>query len=274
MTTDNDKEAVRHRVLAEAEARKWEATPAELRKKSGIGESLAVEGGPSSGSIRLRHEIWRAGPAADELWRALDDGLPLYTAARILRQARTRIGRDLPLLPEAIAEEMALLRSRPRDSKRFGIPVVPPPPPPPPDSGVGPWDKIRSAMMGVCEAMTSDFAPDVAAQLRSEFDVELRRSVSWLQTRVRAATRAVPMSALIPARRDVAQWCVILCMDPPKPGRPVDESILRRQYRALSVRYHPDLNPNIPGRSQAQVDINQAYQGLTEYNESLKETDK
>jgi DnaJ-class molecular chaperone len=60
-------------------------------------------------------------------------------------------------------------------------------------------------------------------------------------------------------------------MDPPRPGKIADEVMMKKQYRTLSIKYHPDLNPNHPEGKQLQIAINQAYEKLTQYNESLKE---
>lgn len=43
-----------------------------------------------------------------------------------------------------------------------------------------------------------------------------------------------------------------------------DENTIKKSYRALSLKYHPDRNPNNPGATQKFQEINEAYEHLSD----------
>lgn len=135
-----------------------------------------------------------------------------------------------------------------------------------------PWSRIREAVNAVSVSMVKDLDPDVAARLLTEVDVEMRRVVTWLKSRVYLSSKSASEKQLISRpRKEIVTWCHTLNIDPPRVGKPVDHDVLRRQFRILSLAYHPDRNPGRPEMEEKQRAVNSAYDGLIAYNEWIKE---
>ncbi len=260
--------------LAELEAQVWAETPLKMRKKGGIGASLYTPGSSTSTySITLRHELFRVGSAADPLWARVDSGMPLHTAVRILRNTRIRCYPN-PISVDAVIAEIdrydasgrigtVSSNQKPSDTPRASKSEPP--------TATGAWDKIREGVEAIVADRLQDAPEEARKQLKAEFDLELRRAVSWLQSRVYLASKIRSTSIVVPVRKDVLNWCAVLHMDPPKSGQAVDDKLLKKQFRSLSLKYHPDVNSQNPNRAEAQSRISEAYHGLDKYNESLKE---
>lgn len=294
--TQND-----HVLMALEEAEAWKAYDG-ARGKGGIGPSLTARFGRSAGAIRLRHELYLAGPAATPLWDRIEAGMPLRSAINLLQSARRSVASREISLEKAVIAELSSYEALPghtfvtadgrvvkrkkpgseqavpeeTDEARTSSSSRPTPSSdrPPRDGAADPWVRVRMVLDNVSGDLTKGLDQDVATKLLEEFDVEIRRVVTWLKKRAYLSSKSLSEKSLIARpRKDIVSWCHALHIDPPRVGKPVDHELLRRQFRALSLAYHPDRNPGKPEMEEKQRAVNSAYDGLIAYNELTKETE-
>lgn len=311
-----------HTGMALEEALAWEKYDGP-KVNGGIGAALSPVFGRPSKSIRLRHQLFRAGSAAAPLWGRIEKGMTLYTAVRILQAAGSEFHRQNPgwkaaenpsgdAIKKFVVDELAsydaspwqevespnggFFKRRKGEKKKEGIdasqdpdplPVLTPEqassPAPHVDRGPGPeqdqtdfgdgpsgsqWAKIKLALEGLLDEKAPGLDPSDRDQIRMEFDVEVRRSMVWLRSRVSVASKLSKGLPILVVRRDVTRWCSVLNIDPPRGGAAVDPEVLRRQFRAMSKAYHPDKNPGVAEMAEKMRDVSQAYHGLLGYNAS------
>lgn len=310
-----------HTGMALEEALAWEKYDGP-KVNGGIGAALSPVFGRPVKSIRLRHQLFRAGSAAAPLWGRIEKGMTLYTAVRILQAAGSEFHRQNPgwkaadhpsgdAIKKFVDDELAAYDASPwqevespnggffkrrkgekkkevdagPDTDPSPVPTPTPEPGPAPqaeqipgseqdqaESGDSPsgshWAKIKQALEGLLDEKAPGLDPADRDQIRMEFDVEVRRSMTWLRSRVSVASKLSKGLPILVVRRDVTRWCSVLNIDPPRGGAPVDPEVLRRQFRAMSKAYHPDRNPGVAEMAEKMRDVSQAYHGLLGYNAS------
>lgn len=311
-----EKKTEDHTGMALEEAEAWENYSGP-KTTGGIGAALSQRFGRPAKSIRLRHQLFRAGSVASPLWSRIENGMSLYTAVRILQGAVAAFHKANPsykpwdhLVADAVKkfvdDELAVYdaspwreiespgggtfkrrggeRRPPTDPAGPVSEALPPPrptPPPVPEQPDQPdpdpdglplsqWAKIKSALDELLAEKASGLDPQDRERVRMDFDIEVRRSLIWLRSRVAVASKAAKGLPLLVVRRDVVRWCSVLHIDPPRSGQPVDPELLRKQFRAMSKAYHPDKNPGVTEMESKMRAVSEAYHGLLDHNASME----
>lgn len=271
-----------HAAFALEEYDFWEKNKDTLT--GSMGEVVGREFGRSPKGVRVRSQIFRAGPDVAILWDRIEKGMGLYVAHRILVSAMKAddglleaINRELAeydsLGPDVLSPTGGTFKRRPPRERKSDPPPQSSIPKPPSSSDSipkNPWRKIRSAMDELLEEQLKSADKDVIDEVRAAFKAEVQRMVIWLRSRVNAGADVAPMDVILSqgqSRKNVLDWCKTLKVQAPKPGLSVDEEELKRKYRAFARTTHPD-RPS--GNTEKMAIINDAYQGLISYNFSLK----
>lgn len=243
-------------------------TPTEKKKankpRHGRVTWLSALLGISQHGLSQRRTLLLAGVAADPLWHRIhNDKMATTTATRLLRNAKHRARQirctHTVALEEVLKEydnlECGSARLRKKKPVRKTL-----------------WSTVRVAAEEYAKSKLSSIDPVAANQLMNDFKRDLRALTEEWQARIthyKQQERRRDVAEI--SRSDVIHACSTLAMDPPPPGHLVDLKLARKKQRQLGRLYHPDSHGGDESMRPKFEAVNDAYQLLVDYNNSLGE---
>lgn len=228
------------------------------RKEMDRRKTLSLILGGSHQDYEQRFILLNAGEAGAPFWSRLDSGeMSLYTAVRLYREAKSRAHRSRTGLPEAViyvlAEYDALPVSylpgggfvRKKTAKKIPRPVTPPPRKPVTESSKAFFVAVRQLASDYLAMRLKGLDEIVAEKLWREFEAELNALLEEFAKKVyrtNLAERRIHEAETEVNRPLIVKACRILCMDPPRPGAPIDRAHAKKNKAKLVRLYHPDAH--------------------------------
>lgn len=249
-----------HKERAEFEKQIWDTAAPSLDLGGMLRRTwLASQIFESQSDIENRSIIYNGGLAADELWRRLDEGMPLTTATGLLRKAKKIANASRIALRDALKSELDDYDKLPMYRLANGkvtrrrapatLPnlkdIMPPKKRGRPSSGHPRvfWAHIRDQLAHFVAARLVGADPIVAQTLWKDFEKDLKIIFDELQSKLYRARRddkkGKDLSKEV-SRRAVVNACHTLSMDPPSPGKAIDLTLAKKQKHKLARLYHPD----------------------------------
>jgi hypothetical protein len=258
----------RELALLEAEIRKH-SPPTEVDNRgTAIDRWMVVQLGGTSYAYRHRWSLIRM-EGVEALWERIDNGLPLGTAIRIVREAKQRAGarfKTPSVMRKAIAEELAIHDRLDPGAARPDARVASP-------AARGTWTNDRE-FWAFLRRQIVDFADqnlmDVGEMDRSRLVENIERDLDSLvkhhQHRWYEARRDGAKHVKINKRR-LSDACHALHMDMPRRGTDLS-AFLRKanhQKRTLARAYHPDSNRGDDSLRPSYEAVIQAYATIEQW---------
>jgi hypothetical protein len=275
MTGTND-----HMLLALEEDEYWKNSDRKGSFSKVVGEALDRP----QNTVERRRRLLTTVPDSQPIWDRILSGMPLGTGYKILLSALKRSSRDGSDLGSAVLSELSAFDAIPRYGSGRRIYVQARKPDPArgasddarPDDGVQleDWSHFKSAVDSLVEDRLSSCDESTRVQVRAEVREELKRTIKWVNGRIRSALkshdpRSFTMRRSVP--EEVIDWCKLLKVQVPAAGEPVNHEELKRTHRAWVKNYHPDRNAgNETEMNRRMSEVNAAYDGLIAYNFSLE----
>lgn len=289
------------RALREAEV--WDVATKERLRKSGEnrGDWFAAHFGGHPNDYQERQTLLHAGLAVQPLWdRVLGESMPVTTALKMLRQCRRQAIEQGRSFDATLAEILAAYDRMPLCSTSTGKmvrkninsydplrtasakPASPPKSPKQKPSTVLNATKehyaaIRQHVTQLIALSLRDVDAVIAAPIAKDFEVSLRTIVDEFQGRINRTRERYDNVRLVPDRfaaptsfTTVQEACLELRIEPPQQfGERIDMARARKNYRDLSKKWHPDMNPDDPTAHDKYVEIQQHWSLINDYIESL-----
>lgn len=243
----------------------WLAAPASTRSTSKrdvwLLDYLARD---SSFTYKMRAEMLNAEPATNAIWERVEAGtLPFSAGYRVLRNAKTLSATEDIDLAEGVERALAEYDGLPSRRTLADGTVINTKIPnfrPIKASGKKPkrsrgrpnkqpamdefWDALRDQIVAHVSARASGVDPIKLTEITKEFSADVQTLIKeWQQRISRLAVRTAEAVEAAPERKNILSACRILGVDPPRPGKNIDDIFLAKakQKKKLLVRqYHPD----------------------------------
>jgi hypothetical protein len=270
----------KEKELAAAERSEYNAaSPAERKGHKSIGIFIhARHPEVSTSSIKLRSRLYFANERADQLWLRIDEGMPLITAVRILcdseatylKNGKTGDIQDLVSANLARYDGSGTTRLsssgkvyRASASKDRASRIA---------SGDGEGSKRPKS---TSPRMLKGAAREaIAAWISGRLPKDDDRVPGWVEECLREVEAVLDSFALRfkwPAPKKHKLYAACDLLNVPRPsrwGQPVDQQRARKHQRAALRTHHPDVVGH-EGGVEAYQSINDAYQDIVAYNDSL-----
>jgi hypothetical protein len=240
----------------------------------------------------LRSSLLRGMPASEPLWERVHlKTMPLSTASKILRHAKEKARRSPKTLAEIVKQAVEEYDNYPFTVRLPGgwtmkrkastdlpnledAPFVRRSQGSADDSDRLFWKSIREMVAAHVATRLKGTDPIVANQVYKRFEVDLKILLDEFGDRIsRAATGhrdAFIHTKEAINRPRIRQACLILAIDPPNSGRPVDLDKASKQKKRLAKLYHPDSHGGDESMREKYHEVLGAYQLLEDYNETIK----
>lgn len=278
------------------EKRIWDAIPIAARGASTAGDGrmrgrllaeLLERGSPNE--YTMRFTLLQAYTHADLLWPRIDAGLSFYTALQTLRDARVAADRNKTSVPDEIAkilDEPGVLstsvngktfkRRNPTQLKSIEeiaaeVAATQAAPVDIADAR-SVWPQVRTLLAGHVAERLKGTDPLLAENLWREFETDLKSLVDQMAHKLSRVAKQAQEDTLL--RKDLSpgkirQACTMLSMDPPRPGKPADLKVAKKQKQRLVKLYHPDINQGNEALRPQYEAVLDAYLTLETYNVAL-----
>lgn len=190
-------------------------------------------------SLRTRRDLLIAGKAAHPLWVHVDNGMPLGTAARILREARQK--RSVIGYERAVDEELSK-----RGYKVERVTSSPETEPDAPEfigSSKALFNMLRTTLNQHLTRELSSMPPQERELLVNEFERDVSALISLHKIKWRRMADTQREQKMI-TRAQFHGALLTLHMDPPKHSTPLAQLLKQanKQRRSLARMYHPDMH--------------------------------
>lgn len=271
---------------ARLEAQIWGLVPSSERSKGGIGGYFRRKFNIPGYAITNRHQLHLEGEVVAPLWDRIHQGMPIHTAMLILRDSRrssqatgisladeikrhlekhdnlgiavqTSTGKVFRRNPAARATRAESVESElPRATQEVS-------------EAKNLWAKMRTMVSEYLDARLEGCDPSDIDDTKRRVEADLNVVISDMQDAVRRAVRGrVDVESV--TRRQVVDACRALGMDPPSPGKPVDEKKAKQQRKLYSRQYHPDVHGGSEETRHLFQAVNDSYKVLERYNEQFQ----
>lgn len=218
---------------------------------------LAEHLGVSGRHLDDHSAILGLGDAADKLWTRCEDDMTVGTAVILARQATARAAQAGIDLADAVARELADYDARPfvarvpgtskliRKQSAAAIPRAVPTPAPVTRRATKDADvPFRTALRTLVSTYVSERLAGLDDMLVEDtwraLDVDLRSCLDLHLVKVDRLRRSQRQRAQVVNRRRLADAFRALNLEPPRAGAPIDLAAVKRQFRRLVGKYHPD----------------------------------
>lgn len=245
------------RERASLESQIWELVPSGKRPKGGIGAYFNQQFGVTNSSCRHRHQLHLAGDDANPLWAKLESGMPLRTAVLILRQAQSSSRKTRFPLHEEVERQLhryesmgvqvkttngkVFRRSKAGSTHRDPIPSQLEVETKKAVDVKNFWMAMRSMVASYINTKLDGYDSMEIDSVRRRVEADLNVFLTDMQDIIRRAPKG-RIELVGVTRRQVIDACRALGMDPPPPGKPVDEKKAKLQRKLYSRQYHPDVH--------------------------------
>jgi hypothetical protein len=125
-------------------------------------------------------------------------------------------------------------------------------------------ERLRQAVLALVKEQACDLSEVAQIDLYNRLYADVSAAITAFLVRMKDLLAVSPAEI---TRRNVTEACKVLQMKPPKPGRPADLSLARRQRRQLMHMLHPDKNQQ--GNVDDIMKVHNAFYVLEKYNQQL-----
>lgn len=270
---------------AKLEAQIWGLVPASERSKGGIGGYFRKKFSIPGYAITNRHQLHLEGDNAIPLWDRIHRGMPIHTAMLILREARrssqltgislvdeikrhidkhdnlgvavqTSTGKVFRRNPAAKVQTEAAPSELPRAEQEIA-------------DTKNLWTTMRTMVSEYLDVRLEGCDSSDVDDVKRRVSADLNAVISDMQATVRRVLRGrVDVESV--TRSQVIDACRALGMDPPPPGKPVDEKKAKHQRKVYSRQYHPDVHGGSEETRHLFQAVNDSYKILERYNEQFQ----
>lgn len=270
---------------ARLEARIWGLVPTGSRTKGGIGGYFRWKFGIPGYATTNRHQLHLTGEDAAPLWERIDQGMPLHTAMVILRDAkRSAQVTKISLVDEikrhidkhdnlGVAVQTAggkVFRRNPAGKTQVeNVPSELPRATKEVSEAKNLWVAMRTMVSDYLDSRLEGCDPADVDSARRRVEADLNTVISDMQAVIRRVVNGRIDTGSV-TRSQVIDACRALGMDPPSPGKAVDEKKAKLQRKLYSRQYHPDVHGGSEETRHLFQATIEAYKLLESYNEQLQ----
>lgn len=289
--------AITERERAEIERDLWvNCADAAVRAANDRSSWLAKLTGAVKNKISIRQLLLNAGPQIDLIWARIENdgpnGMPLATAEGRFKAAEEYAQRDKISLLDAVKLALGEYDTWPRWRTRDGQLYRRPPvgairrgPPrqrrktPSAESERKFWFAIKNQLAEFARDRLDGVDHLTANALQRDFFIRLQALCDEFSGRInRTRSGARKNGAQDQATIKLAQVkdaCLVLSIDPPARGAPIDLDLARRNKNRLVVQYHPDKHIDASAEVKRVTEeqyrqVIEAYTTLESYNEQIE----